>query len=69
MAIFAAAAAGIYFAKKNYESKALKMNAGAVGAGASKQFVTDPEILAKIKEAPRDPSNMKVNNLTKGSIL
>ncbi len=69
MILFAAAAVGLYFAKKNYEAKALKMSAGAVGAGSSQQYVTDPEILAKIKEAPRDPSNMKVNNLTKGSLL
>lgn len=69
MFLFAAAAAGLYFVKQNYEAKALQMTAGKVGAGAQQQFVTDPEILAKIKEAPRDPSNMKVNNLTKGSIL
>jgi len=63
------AAAGLWWYKGRYESESLKMDTGKGVTKQQGQFVTDPAILAKIKEPQRDPSNMKVNNLTEGSLL
>lgn len=64
------AAGALYFMGMKQREQGNKMSAVMESRNdAQQKFVTDPAILKKLEEPRRDPTNLAVNNLSKGSIL